>query len=76
MQARKYLVLGATGLVGGAVVRALERNGDAVIVVSRRKPDVSGAAAFVSLDLTACLDTETMFRHQLRRLQAERVLPQ
>jgi nucleoside-diphosphate-sugar epimerase len=60
MQARKYLVLGATGLVGRAVVRALEHHGDAVIAVSRRKPDVCGGAAFVSLDLTdraACART-------------------
>jgi nucleoside-diphosphate-sugar epimerase len=60
MQVRKYLVLGALGLVGRAVVRALERAGESVIAVSRREPDTPGPARFVSLDLTdraACART-------------------
>lgn len=60
MQRRKYLVLGALGLVGRAVVRALEGRGHAVLAVSRRRPDTAGAARFVSLDLTdrdACART-------------------
>lgn len=60
MSSRKYLVLGALGLVGRAVLRALERRGDEVIAISRRQPDSSGTARFVSLDLTdrdACAAT-------------------
>ncbi len=52
MHKRKYLVFGALGLVGGAVVRALERRGDEVIAVSRRQPERAGGARFLSLDLT------------------------
>jgi nucleoside-diphosphate-sugar epimerase len=52
MQARKYLVLGALGLVGRAVVQTLEREGEPVIAVSRREPDWQGGAHWVSLDLT------------------------
>ena len=60
MQPRKHLVLGALGLVGRAVVQALERSGDPVIAVSRRRPDYSTSARCVSLDLTdraACART-------------------
>lgn len=60
MQPRKYLVFGALGLVGRAVVRALERAGEPVIAVSRRSPDWAGGASWVSVDLTdraACART-------------------
>ncbi len=51
MKTRKYLVLGGLGLVGRAVIRALETTGDRVIAVSRRSPDFATSAQFVALDL-------------------------
>ncbi len=61
MQQRKYLVLGGLGLVGRAVVQALDRAAPGrTIAVSRRAPDFSTTARFVSLDLTdraACART-------------------
>ncbi len=60
MQPRKYLVLGALGLVGRAVVRALDQAGETVLAVSRRSPDFASSAEFVSVDLTdraACART-------------------
>jgi len=60
MQTRKYLVLGALGLVGQAVLHEAVRRGDAVIAVSRRRPADPAGARWVSLDLTdraACART-------------------
>lgn len=51
MRKRKYLVLGALGLVGRSVVEALEGSGHPVLAVSRRPPDFPTAARFISLDL-------------------------
>lgn len=61
MQPRKYLVLGALGLVFG-----YGGPGGTTLVSTIR---------IRQLGFSACVDTECMFRHQLRRLQAERVLP-
>ena len=50
---RKYLVVGALGLVGRAVVEALEdQDGCEVVAVSRRQPDFPTRARFLQLDLT------------------------
>ena len=62
---RNYLVVGALGLVGRAVVEALEdQDGCEAVAVSRRQPDFPTRARFLQLDLTdraAC-------RQQLGRL--------
>lgn len=62
---RKVLVVGALGLVGRAVVEALEdQDGCEAVAVSRRPPDFPTRARFLQLDLTdraAC-------RQQLGRL--------
>ena len=62
---RKVLVVGALGLVGRAVVEALEgQDGCEVVAVSRRRPDFPTQVRFLQLDLTdraAC-------RQQLGRL--------
>ena len=50
---RKYLVVGALGLVGRAVLEALEvQGGCEVVAVSRRPPDFPTRARFLQLDLT------------------------
>ena len=50
---RKYLVVGALGLVGRALVEALENeDGYEVVAVSRRQPDFRSRAGFLQLDLT------------------------
>jgi nucleoside-diphosphate-sugar epimerase len=49
---RKYLVFGALGLVGRAVIEALDARGEQVIGVSRRTPNFATDAEFISLDLT------------------------
>jgi nucleoside-diphosphate-sugar epimerase len=50
---KKVVVFGALGLVGRSVINALEARSDWQIVgVSRRQPDFSTRARFVSLDLT------------------------
>lgn len=58
---KKVVVFGALGLVGRSVIKTLEARGDWQIVgVSRRRPDFSSSARFVSLDLTdakACAGT-------------------
>jgi nucleoside-diphosphate-sugar epimerase len=58
---KKVVVFGALGLVGRSVIKALEPRVDWQIVgVSRRRPDFSSRARFVSLDLTdgdACRQT-------------------
>ena len=52
-QKGKYLVAGALGLVGRAVVEALEdQDGCEVVAVSRRAPDFPTRARFLQLDLT------------------------
>ena len=53
MTQKKAVVFGALGLVGRAVIRALEADADwQIIGVSRRRPDFATRAEFVSLDLT------------------------
>jgi len=56
---KKVVVFGALGLVGRSVIKALEPRADWQIVgVSRRAPDFTSRARFISLDLTdrdACL---------------------
>lgn len=62
--AEKYLVIGGLGLVGRAVVTALERDGVDVVALSRRTPQTPGQARWLSVDLTdraACADA---FRSQ------------
>ncbi|MEZ5559853.1 MAG: SDR family oxidoreductase [Pseudomonadales bacterium] len=62
MQQRKYLVLGALGLVGRAVVAALDRERSAdVIAVSRRQPDFETNARFLSVDLVDRAACEAAF---------------
>jgi nucleoside-diphosphate-sugar epimerase len=53
MTHNKAVVFGALGLVGRAVIGALEAQTDwQIIGVSRRRPDFASRAEFVSLDLT------------------------
>ena len=53
MQELRYLVVGARGLVGRAVLSALEAEGQAeVIGLSRRRPDFSTGARWICCDLT------------------------
>jgi nucleoside-diphosphate-sugar epimerase len=53
MANNKAVIFGALGLVGRAVIRALETRADwQVVAVSRRTPDFPTRAEFVSLDLT------------------------
>ncbi len=53
MQDRKYLVVGARGLVGRAVLSALEAEGRVeVIGLSRRRPDFPTRARWIPCDLT------------------------
>lgn len=53
MSPRKYLILGARGLVGRAVAEALARRGGAeVISVGRRPPELPAGGRFVAVDLT------------------------
>ena len=62
---RKVLVVGALGLVGRAVVEALEGQvGCEVVAVSRRQPDFPVRARFLQLDLT----DRTACRQQFGRL--------
>lgn len=49
------LVLGASGLIGGHVLRALRRAGYAAIGVSRRRPDGEPAAGWRELDFGGML---------------------
>ncbi|MCZ6708729.1 MAG: NAD-dependent epimerase/dehydratase family protein [Gammaproteobacteria bacterium] len=58
----KYLILGARGLVGRAVVAALEAQGNAEIVgLARGAPDFPTAAHYARCDLTDRADCETTF---------------
>lgn len=55
----KYLILGARGLVGRAVVAALEAQGKGEIVGGA--PDFPTAAHYLRCDLTDRTDCETTF---------------
>ena len=58
---RKYLVVGALGLVGRALLEVLEdQDGVEIVGVSRRQPDFVIRAGFLQLDLT---DREACRRH-------------
>ena len=62
---RKVLVVGALGLVGRAVVEALEdQDGCELVAVSRRQPNFPTQARFLQLDLT----DRTACQQQLSRL--------
>ncbi|MCY3641802.1 MAG: NAD-dependent epimerase/dehydratase family protein [Gammaproteobacteria bacterium] len=62
---RKVLVVGALGLVGRAVVEALEdQDGCELVAVSRRQPSFPTQARFLQLDLT----DRTACQQQLSRL--------
>ncbi len=50
--AKRYLVVGGMGLIGRAVVAALEEDGVPVVALSRRSPDWATSATWLSLDLT------------------------
>jgi nucleoside-diphosphate-sugar epimerase len=64
--AKKVVVAGATGLVGGAVLRHFGLSGDCdVLALSRRKPRESYGARHVAIDLTdaaQCLRAATEFK--------------
>ena len=61
MSANKVVVLGASGLVGHAVMREYAERGDEVIAVSRREPFKTYGATFVSADLRDKAACEALF---------------